>query len=379
MTTPNDHPHEHDDLFAPPPDDDPPLTAADERATQLIPPVADDESDVNTTAPTQVGDIVYTPPSDADDLLDDENALSTTVPTLIGDLVYMPPDRDTPPDHDARSDADVPEAFVDDANAPWRDRDPEQSLETIYAFDETRRTADPDLALTSLDAAALSDLVASEEAALDAERKAKPLPVYRTRYPMPPMHKLPRGHLGSILPAILLMLIGAWLTLTGTGGLSGILPADSLPPELASVLLTPSPLIIAGVIVGALVISVLGYALGTGRWTRGLVFAALCIVGVAVVFALSLQPGGIDLVRGYPLLLLALAVALLLAGLVARPIQRQVFAPALLLALAGGVGLAFTAGYAPSNLLASAAPFAPVVLALLALVWIAPAIVRRRK
>ena len=51
----------------------------------------------------------------------------------------------------------------------------------------------------------------------------------------------------------------------------------------------------------------------------------------------------------------------------------------IVLALAGGVGLAFTAGYAPSNLLASAAPFAPVVLALLALVWIAPAIVRRRK
>jgi hypothetical protein len=347
MTTPNDTRPDSDAESAFIPNAESP-SSPDERATQLLASVSDDENGSSTTAATLVGEEVYTPPA-ADAAFD---------PT---DVRWQPRDSIDP---DVRVEA-------------WRARDPEIGLDTIRAADAL--APDSDLALTSLDAAALSDLVAAEEAALDAERKAKPLPVYRPRYPMPPISKLPRGHLGSVLPAILLMVIGGWLTLAGTGGLAGLLPAESLPPDVAALLLAPSPLTIAGVIGGAVVISLLGYALGTGLWARGAAFMALAVIGIAVVIGLSLQPGGIDLVRGYPLLLLALAAALLLAGLLARPIERRAILAAVIVGAGGGVGVAFTAGYAPPDVLSIAAPFAPIVLAVVLLAWIAPALVRRNK
>jgi hypothetical protein len=73
------------------------------------------------------------------------------------------------------------------------------------------------------------------------------------------------------------------------------------------------------------------------------------------------------------------AAALVIAGLTTRPSNRRVFAPALLLTLAAAVGMAFTLEFAPADILTAAAPFAPVVAALLLLIAIAPAIARRRR
>jgi hypothetical protein len=232
----------------------------------------------------------------------------------------------------------------------------------------------PELSLAALDAAGLRDLVASQAAEEEAERRAKPLPVYRPRYPMPPMSALKRGSLASVIPALLLMIAGAWLTLVFTGGLSGVLPANFAPE-----LLTFTPAGLAGLGVGIAAISLLAYWLTSGRWSQGAALVALLLLGTIVLIGLTLLPGGLDLTRAYPLILVVVAAALLIAGLTTRPVNRRVFAPALLLTLAAGVGMAFTLELAPADILTAAAPFAPVVGALLLLIAIAPAIARRRK
>jgi hypothetical protein len=231
----------------------------------------------------------------------------------------------------------------------------------------------PELSLAALDAAGLRDLVAAQAAQEEAERRAKPLPVYRPRYPVPPMSALKRGSLASVVPALLLIAVGAWLTLVFTGGLTGVLPADFAPE-----LLTFTPAGLAGIAVGIAAVSLLAYWLASGRWSRGAALIGLLLIGGGVLIGLGMLPGGLDLTRAYPLILIALAAALLIAGLLSRPPQRRVFAPALLLTLAAGIGMAFTLELLPADILTAAAPFAPVVGALLLLIALAPAIARRR-
>jgi hypothetical protein len=222
------------------------------------------------------------------------------------------------------------------------------------------RGTDIDAALAAV--SSLSDLVAEQEAAEEARAEARrpALTVYKPTLPAPPMSVLKRGSLGSLVPALLLMGGGAWLTFMLTSGV------------------TVDPLLVAALLIGGIALSLLAHWLGTRRWSRGALFTVLLIAAIAGVIAFSLQPGGIDLVRGWPLLLAGVGVALALAGVLARPIERRAFIPAVLLILAGALGLAFTGGYAPADLLPTIAPYAPVGLAVLAVVWIAPLIFKRR-
>lgn len=291
-----------------------------------------------------------------DDLPDDQATLHLRPDQVDADSVSI---------SEAESDAETP---TDSALEP---PDTEANIETVVgALPDPL----PQASLAALDAAGLRDLVASQAAAEEAERRAKPLPVYRPRYPMPPMSALRRGSLASVIPALLLMIVGAWLTLVYTGALSGLLPADFAPE-----LLNFTPAGIAGIAIGIAAISLLAHWLASGRWSRGALVMALLLIGAAVLIGVSLLPGGLDLPRAYPLILVILAAALVIAGLLSRPPDRRVFAPAFLLALAAGIGMAFTLDLIPADILTAAAPFAPVVGALLLLIAIAPAIVRRRR
>src|SRR5262249_39737355 len=153
-----------------------------------------------------------------------------------------------------------------------------------------------------------------------------------------------RGQLGSIVPALLLIGFGGWLTLTTTSGLP------------------PNPSLVALVVVGGIVLSLLAQWLGTGRWSRGALFFALLVLLIAGVVVFSLQPRGMDLLRGYPLLIVALGLAMVLAGLLARPVSGRLLAPGVLIVLAGVVGLTVTLGLLPTTLLSIATPLAPVML-----------------
>ena len=179
---------------------------------------------------------------------------------------------------------------------------------------------------------------------------------------MPPLTTLKRGQLGSVVPALLLIGLGAWLTLTTTSG---------TPPD---------PLLVAAVVVGGIVVSLLAQWLGTGRWSRGALFFALLLLLV---------------VRGDRLLGSAKrtrpAARLSAADRRARRwrwcwrdswLARSTCAcsrRACWSIVAGGVGLIVTLGLLPANLLTAAAPFAPVVLVVVLVIWLLPLVFRRRQ
>ena len=240
-------------------------------------------------------------------------------------------------------DAEAPpvEPAVDPADEPLD--------ESFYSGDWSAYT--PDLGEMDIDSAlaavaSLSEPVAEreadEQARIDAREKA--IPTYVPESALPPMTTLKRGHLGSVVPALLLIGIGAWLTLMTTSG--------------AAV----DPLLLAGVALGAVALSLFAQWLGSGRWSRGTLFFGVLIALVMLFFAAGMQPNEIDLTQAYPLLLAAFGAALIAAGLLARPVKGRAFIPGALLIAAGGLGLAINLGMIPTQLLSFAVPVAPFVL-----------------
>lgn len=219
---------------------------------------------------------------------------------------------------------------------------------------------DIDAALAAV--ASLSEIMPQREAEAEARADARrSSPAFVPEMQIPPLVTLKRGRLGSLIPALLLIGIGAWLTLQTTGG-------------------TPSdPLLTAGVLGSAVVLSLLAQWLGSGRWSRGLLFFALLVLLLAGVVFLAFQPTGIDPQRGYPALIIAFGLAVVLAGLLARPVSVGVIIPGVLVIFGGVVGFAVTLGYIPADVLAAAVTVAPVVLVVVMVLLLLPLIFRRRR
>ncbi len=218
---------------------------------------------------------------------------------------------------------------------------------------------DIDAALAAV--ATLSEIMPEREAEAEARADARQsAPTFIPEMKMPPLTTLKRGQLGSIIPALLLIGLGAWLTVTTTSG---------APPDA---------LLVAALVVGGIAVSLLAQWLGSGRWLRGALFLALVVLLVAGVGFFSVQPAGIDLQRGYPLLLVAVGLAAALSGLLARPVNARLLAPGALAVLAGLVGLVVTLGFVPDTLMTAAVPLAPVVLGIVVILWLLPLIFRRR-
>ncbi len=210
--------------------------------------------------------------------------------------------------------------------------------------------------------ASLSEMMPEGEAEAEARADAREsAPTFVPEMHMPPLMTLRRGQIGSVVPALLLIGLGAWLTLTTTNG---------SPPD---------PGLVAVLVVGGIVVSLLAEWLSSGRWSRGVLFFALAVLLVAGVVAFSVQPNGIDLGRGYPLLLVALGLALVLAGFLARPLNPRLIAPGALVVLAGVVGLTVTLGLLPADWLSTASLIAPVVLVIVLVLWLLPLIFRHSR
>jgi hypothetical protein len=217
---------------------------------------------------------------------------------------------------------------------------------------------DIDAALAAV--ASLSEIMPEREAEAEVRADARrTAPTFVPEMPMPPLATLKRGQFGSLVPALLLIAFGAWLTLTTTAG---------TPPD---------PVLTLVIVAGGVIVALLAQWLGTGRWSRGLLFFALLALLIAGVIALALQPTGLDPLRAYPLLLVALGLAMGLAGLLARPFNARLTIPGALFIVAGVVGMAGTMNAVPANLLSAAALLAPVVLGIVVLLWLLPLIFRR--
>lgn len=217
---------------------------------------------------------------------------------------------------------------------------------------------DIDAALAA--AAALSDEPATPAEAQDIALDAAPrkrVGTYAPALSLPPMTRLKRGQLGSLVPALVLIGVGAWLTLTTTSGAS------------------LDPLLLIAALIGGIAVSLLAHWLGSGRWSRGtLLFGVLIALTAAGIGAAALRG---ELGRTYPLILAFAGVALILAGVLSRPPMRRAFAPGLLLIAAGVVGALVTLGIVPSGLLPFAASAAPIVAILVVIVLLLPRLRRR--
>jgi len=228
---------------------------------------------------------------------------------------------------------------------------------------------DIEAALASV--ASLSDVMAEREAAELAEmtrrqeREAARAEVAARRahraMSVPPPTILRRGQLASVVPALLLMGVGAWLTF-----------AQSVPGVMQI-----SPALVAGALAGVLIITLLAQWLHSKRWSRGVFFfAALALlVSGSYVFS-TLSPNNAVMLP--PLLLLSAALAFALTGLLSRPADRHLMLPAALFAVAAVIALLAALGIVPSQILAGAAPLWPIVVGALAVIWLLPVVLRRR-
>lgn len=227
---------------------------------------------------------------------------------------------------------------------------------------------DVDAALAAV--SRLDDILAEEEAAEQArlareqaEAEAAEQRAARLRHPeyffaMPPLLITQRGRVDSVVPALALIAVGAWLTFT--------LTTSAAPPD---------PLLALVVIAAALSATLLARWLAAGRWARGLLLLALLILaGAAALYLVAAGPG---LAAGWPLLLLAPAAAFAGVGLLARPRQPRLLLVAALLAAAALAGLAVAANVIPPATQAQIAPLWPIAAAAL-LVALALPLLRRR-
>ncbi|MBC7813985.1 MAG: hypothetical protein H7175_22715 [Burkholderiales bacterium] len=198
------------------------------------------------------------------------------------------------------------------------------------------------------------------------ERERAPRPValdlpHGYRFPRPPLTTLNRGQMNSVIPALLLIVAGAWLTFT--------LTLAQTPPD---------SILVVGALAAIVVLTLLGHWLASGRWSRGaFFFAALLVLVAAVVVYLTLPNSLLTLGDGWPLLLIAGGLAIVLTAVLARPTDSRLALPGLMLIVAGSAALSFTLRLLPGVALASIAPLWPFVLALLLLFWLLPLVFRR--
>ena len=185
-------------------------------------------------------------------------------------------------------------------------------------------------------------------------------PNYRPALPAPRPLTLRRGSPGSLVPALFLIGIGAWLT-------------------VANVTHTPvNPLLFGAVVSGGIVLSLVAAWLGNGRWSRGLVLVVLLALFSAGGGVLISNAGMGSALTAYPLILSALGVAILLAALLARPRDRGMLGPAIVFIAAGIVGYLVLNGAVPAGLVNAASLYWFVPAVLLLILVALPLFVRRR-
>lgn len=219
----------------------------------------------------------------------------------------------------------------------------------------------------------LSDMLAEQEAAEQAriaqaeadaqaraERQAR-LEHPERFFPVPPMTTLRRGQMASVVPAVLLILLGAGLTLLNTTS-STALNAG----------------LIAGGLLGAVALMLLSRWLASGRWARGTFFGGVLFLLTGGVLVYLLQPGSLGFTQGWPLLLAALGLTFILSAFLAYPTDRRLIFPGLVFLIIGIIALVLTLGVLDTTLVSTITNLWPVGVALIALLWLLPVIFRQR-
>ncbi len=216
----------------------------------------------------------------------------------------------------------------------------------------------------------LSDVMAEQEAAelarvarIEAEAQAKVEHQARIENPerffsVPPLTTLKRGQLASIIPAVWLIGLGAWLTFTLTS------------PDTSLLIL---------VIAVGLGLTFLARWLASHRWARGsLFFGLVCLLFGGLFFYVN-QPNAFGLASAWPLFITAIGLALLLTRILTPSAQSRLFLPSLMLIIAGLAGAVITMGLLATNITVVAASLWPVALVIIVVIWLFPLVFRQRQ
>jgi hypothetical protein len=305
---------------------------------------------------------------------DEEEALEE-VDELGGDPDIMKslPDEGQPIDDDFEADDD------DDIEGPalltYRvEGVPDEPEYTDEDYDDEALTApyDPYADLLDIDAAlasvsSLSEMIVEREPAEPDERvrtqvlEERPPVRARRMLAEPPSITLRRGQPASVVPALIFIGVGAWLTF-----------AMSAPGSVSA-----SPALVTAVLGGALIVTLLAQFVTSGRWSRGVFFFAVLalLVGGALYYQ-SMSPATAALTA--PLILLAVGVAFALTGFMARPTDRRLLLPGAAFVMLAALALVIALGVLPVPLTSQMTPFWPIVVAVLALIWLLPVVFKRR-
>ncbi|MBC7872319.1 MAG: hypothetical protein H7Y09_15860 [Chitinophagaceae bacterium] len=217
--------------------------------------------------------------------------------------------------------------------------------------------ADLDQIMAEQEAAESAERVRQEAQARSAEEAARKRDAYY--FARPPLPTLARGQIGSVVPAVILIAIGAWLTFTlANNG-------------------TVEPALLGLVLAGALGVILLAQWLTSGRWARGSVFGALGVVfsvGVIILLAQTDEPG----VAGWPLIIVGLGAAIILSALLSQVTNGRLIFTGAALITAGLVMLAVTTGGIDTQLVDLIRQAWPVVLGAAVFLMLLPMVIRRR-
>jgi len=266
---------------------------------------------------------------------------------------------------------DLPEAETETESLPVEQ---EPSVEVASDSLPVNVTDGLDIEAALAAVSTLSDVIAEQEAAeqarvarIEAEAQAKIERQARIENPerffaVPPMTTLKRGQLTSIIPAIWLIGVGAWLTFS--------LTSTHTAPDNALLIL---------VIAIGLGLTFLARWMASHRWARGSLFFGLVCLFFGGLFFYVNQPSAFGLASAWPLFITAIGLAMLITRILTPSAQSRLILPSLILIIAGLAGTVITMGLLDSSITVTAASLWPVALVIIVVIWLFPLVFRQRQ
>lgn len=338
----------------------------------------------NLEQPEQAAD--ETPSQDTDTSSDDvdEPVSSVTEPDAaeVADKVTPETVTDATADDDdveaSEEDTESAAEASDDSTVEVADADPADNEREEPVADDASSEAeeagfddfDIESALAAVATLEGEDETQAEEAYADDDKVGSPsddIEDYRiveeptAPFNQPPFVTLSRGRGASVVPALLLIAIGVWLTVTLT----------TAPDTL-------NPLLLAGIVPVVTGVVLIVRWLSTSRWERGtLLLGTICLfAGLAGVFiALEEQ---FTLPADYPLFGAALGAAFMLTGSLPRKKSGALFAIGAGIVGGSVVALLMLRGAITVDLTTALPTIAPVLAVVVVAVLLLPLLIRQR-
>lgn len=317
MSENKEHDHETNDL---PGEQDATAESTSDDDTIIDAP-EDETASEETPSPVDLADIINESFGDEpEDTLDDDG-----VPEVVAEV------------EDVNLDIDAALASVASLDDAIAEREAEEAAELRRIEDERRQREE-------------AQRLREEEAARRAAHY----------YPRPPMVRLQRGQMTSVIPALVLILVGAGLTV--------VLASSETSINLTTIALVAS---------GVLGVMMIAQWMVSARWAGGALFGGslLLFSAVTIILLANTDDPGAD---GWPILISAVGLSVLISALLSQPFSRYQWFAGICLIVAGGIGFVVSAGLLGDDL-DSLLPVVSIVLVIAFVLLAAAPILNRSR